>query len=112
MKQYAITTGKLVLGALAGYALSHHFSHPNGRVRKHVPPVRVGNVQLMPNLLIATKNGRWHIHHWAYLPATYLPLLTFIRPLLKRHLIHGFVLGAIIHGLTFSDRFTFNFQEN
>ena len=107
MKQHALTAGKLILGAFVGYAFSHHISHPNGRVRKHVPLVRLRNVQLTPNLLIATKNGTWHIHHWAYLPTLYIPLIATLKPLLQRHWLHGFMLGAIIHGLTFGDRFRF-----
>ena len=110
MKRF-LPIAKIAAGAFVGYALSHHISHPNGRVRKHVPLMKWKNVQVTPNLLIATKDRKWHIHHWAYLPARYLPLITLVRPLMRKHLMHGFVLGAILHGLTFADRFSFTFQE-
>ena len=107
MKKRILSLAKLLLGIGLGYALSHHFSHPDGRARKHVPLIRVKNIQITPNLLIATKNKNWHIHHWTYLPIFYIPLLAILRPLLKKHWLHGFVLGGIVHGLTFKDRFTF-----
>lgn len=99
---------KLSAGATIGYALSHHISHPNGRARKHVPLVKLARVQVLPSLLIATKKKTWHIHHWAYVPAFYIPMVTLIRPLVNKHWLHGFVLGSIIHGLTFNDRFSFH----
>ena len=107
MKQNTGTILKLLVGLVAGYILSHHLSHPNGRARKHVPIVRLTRIQVLPNLLIATKNKTWHIHHWAYIPAFYLPLIAIVRSLANSHWLNGFVLGSIIHGLTFSDRFKF-----
>ena len=108
MKGLIFALSKIAFGTAMGYALSHHFSHPAGRGRKHVPLFRVGNVQITPNLLIATKNKRWHIHHWAYLPILYVPLIATIRPMLKRSWLHGLFAGAVIHGLTFGDRFQFS----
>ena len=108
MKNIVQVLFKLLLGIGAGYTLSHHISHPSGRVKKHVPIVRLWRIQLMPNLLIATKKKRWHIHHWAYLPAFYLPLVVILQPLVKKHWLHGFVLGVVSHGLTFEDRFRFS----
>ena len=48
-----------------------------------------------------------HLHHWIVMSFVLIIYLTFIEPCYKTYnqLIIGFLLGGIIHGLSYTDRF-------
>lgn len=106
---------KLLAGGILGYGFFWLTSHPtHSPVRKKLPEKRIKNVHLLPELHIEAKGRRFHLHHWINLSFLYA-LLFATR---KSHKIlskitHGFLIGSILQGLSYKDRFRLiNFVED
>lgn len=93
-----------LLASLLGFSLYLFFSHPK-YWKKKIPTIRLGKIQILPNLKIKLKNQTIHLHHWIFLSA----ILSFLN-----HIAHGidnllflklFAIGGIIQGFTFKDKF-------
>lgn len=96
---------------LCGYALSIYFSRPverNGEVvSNRLPSLRLGNIDLLPNLRIHIGSKTYWLHHWLYL--TVFTIVMFLAYDSFVHLIavKGFAIGGILQGLRYPDRFKF-----
>lgn len=102
------------IALLVGYYFSAYFSTPvvkDGKVRPNrLPSLRIGNIELLPNVRIHLKNSTVHFHHWFY-----LTVLIVGAVVLYDNLMHfatakaaaGASVGGIIQGLTYPDRFKF-----
>lgn len=100
-------TVKILVGATLGFSLSFLISHPRSRVRSKLPQKRMRSVYFLPNLRVVRKNNVYHIHHWLFL--AFLQLLT--RGKVTSKLYHGMILGGILHGLSYKDRFRIRYQD-
>lgn len=96
---------KVVLGATTAFSLLTLTSHPKSPVNKKIPRVKVKNVAVLPSLRISRKEKIYHIHHWLYLSSLYTYLLLRKKRVLKKTFLHGLLLGSILQGLTYKDRF-------
>lgn len=97
-------TLKMLLGATTAFSILTLTSHPRSRVHKKIPKVKVKNVSLLPSFKIARKEKIYHIHHWLYLSSLYV-VLRRKKLLGKKTFLHGLLLGSIIQGLAYKDRF-------
>ena len=100
-------TLKVLIGATLGFSLSWLISHPRSRVRNKLPQKQVRSVYLLPNLKVVRKNNVYHIHHWLFLG--FLQLVT--RRKVTSKLYHGMILGGILHGLSYKDRFRVRYRH-
>jgi hypothetical protein len=75
-------------------------------VRRKLPAKHYKNLHYLPEIKIEHKDKHYHMHHWAIFGISYLPLL-LLRRKMKLSMLHGFFIGSIIQGLTYSDRFQF-----
>lgn len=92
---------KVTLGLLGGFALFRTIAHPKSPVNKKIPHKRVKNFTFMPHMKYHHKDTVYHFHHWLNLGALYLVLLKYRR--FRSKLLHGFLLGSILEGLTYTD---------
>lgn len=100
-------TFTLLLGGTIGFTVFWLTSHPTrSRVRRKLPHKRVGNITYLPEIRVERKDRSYHLHHWINMGSLYIYLLTRKRRYLKNNLIHGFLLGSILQGLSYKDRFT------
>ncbi len=95
---------KGVLALLLGFGIYILFSHPRYQ-KKRVPKIRLGKVQILPNLRIRLKSGTVRLHHWIILGAILGFLNHAAQGIGNLILIKLFTLGGIVQGLTFRDRF-------
>lgn len=96
---------KVALGATAAFSLFTIISHPRSKIYKNIPRVKVKNVDVLPNLRIKRKEKIYHIHHWLYWSSLYAYLLLRKKRILKKTFLHGFIVGGILQGLAYKDRF-------
>lgn len=90
----------IVPATALGYLTFRATTHPNSRIRRKMPNVKVKRVQVFPVLRINVF-GRWiHFHHWFNF--SILLLLSFFMSLgiLDLLVTKGILLGGIIQGLT------------
>lgn len=97
-------TFKIALGGTLGFMLFQLMSHPHSHVHKKIPPKKIKNIHLLPHIKIQTKEKHIHLHHWMNLGSLYITSLV-LKKLRKSHLYHGFMLGSILQGLHYKDRF-------
>jgi hypothetical protein len=95
---------KAIIGALLGFAAFSVTSHPKSPVHRKIPTRRVRNFSYLPHIKVHRPTSEIHIHHWLSFSALYAGLLA-IKPLRKSPLLHGLLLGSILQGLTYEDRF-------
>ena len=62
-------------------------------------------MEFLPSLKIRLKNHIIHIHHWIFLSAIFVVLITFTAGFAQLLFFKSFCLGGIIQGITYSDRF-------
>lgn len=74
-------------------------------LHKKIPSKALRNVSLIPHLKIQRKDKEIHMHHWVNFALAYGFIAIKKRHLLKRHAFHGFIIGSILQGLTYKDRF-------
>lgn len=98
----------VALGAAAGFALFWLTSHPTSSpLRKKLPEKKIKNLYLLPEIKIARKDKHIHLHHWFNVGALYMLLYWKKRPVLNNKLFSGFLVGSILQGLSYEDRFSF-----
>lgn len=90
--------------AILGFILYVIFTNPKN-LKKKIPKVSMGKIQILPNLKLRLRNQTIHLHHWILLSA----VLGFLNHIAKGidNLIYLklFAIGGIIQGFTFKDRF-------
>lgn len=97
----------IIFGALIGFLLFTLATHPKSRINKKLPDKKIRNVQLFPRINVSTRNRIVHVHHWMFLT----PILLFIQNFTQSNLLHGFLIGGILQGLMFKDRFKLIFKN-
>lgn len=109
------TTGpdilKLAIGALAGFSIGWILSHQKSNVKKKLPEKKIKSLQILPNIKLERKDKVYHFHHWMVLSSFYFPLLIKKGNFLKHKFLHGVVLGGIVQGLSFKDRFNIIYKK-
>ncbi len=103
-------TVKLGVAGTVGFLVSYFISHPSHpkSLRNKLPEKRIKNVQILPNIKITHKEKEYWLHHWASYASLYAWLLLSRKESLKkRKMFHAFMLGTIMQGLTYKDRFKF-----
>ena len=101
----------IILGGSMGIATSWMFSAPKSPIKLKLPETEVKNVEILPNLKIRRRNHVYHVHHWVYISFFYASLFVFRKPFTGKRFIHGFVLGLIVQGLTYKDRFSLKYPH-
>lgn len=96
---------KEFLGGIIGFSLFTAICNPKSPVNNKLPEEKIKNLEISPNIEVFSKNKTYHIHHWIIFLILYLPLLTVKKNFLKSKLFRGFLLGNIIQGLMYKDRF-------
>lgn len=88
-----------------GLVFSWYLSNPKSPGRKKLPVKIEKNVVLSPNVVIERKEHYYHLHHWMYAGGIYLMLLGVRKPFMGKRVTQGFLLGTILQGLSYADRF-------
>lgn len=86
-----------LFGIISGILVSWIFSHPSSPAKKKLPQRSV-------------KNIHYHIHHWIYFGIIYYILFAFQGKFKGKKSVEGFILGLVIHGLSYKDRFVIKKQ--
>jgi len=95
---------KGIFAAILGFSLYVLFTHPK-YLKKRIPKVSAGGIQILPCLKINLKNQTIHFHHWIFL-SIILGFLSYVaRGIDHLFYVKFFTLGAIIQGFSFKDRF-------
>lgn len=103
-KSHLKSTVKLIAGAGIAYSLFRLISRPKSRVRI-LPEKRIKNIHVLPNIKIARRDKEYHLHHWINAAFLYSFYLMKKRRFTGSKFFHGFMLGTILQGLTYKDRF-------
>jgi hypothetical protein len=96
---------KTGIGTLLGFSFFWLTSHPKSPVNKKLPNKSIKNIAYSPNIHIKKDDKAYRIHHWTIFSLLYLPLVFSRKGFLKSKIMRGFMLGSIIQGLTYKDRF-------
>lgn len=99
---------KIGLGAMSGFGLFWLTSHPKSKAKQKLPKVAFKNFTFIPNIKLKSQDQIYHLHHWVLFSVVYVLLFLVKRRLFRFSIIHGAILGIIIQGLTYPDRFRFS----
>lgn len=102
---------QLLLGGGVGFLLFWLTSHPTSPVHRRLPRRTYKTHHVVPHVKIAHKNRQYHIHHWMQLLVVYGYLWLRKRHLLRHKILHGFILGSILQGLSYKDRFKIVYRQ-
>src|SRR3989344_102659 len=94
---------KILAGLIAGFSFFTISPHQKSPVYKKLPEKKLKNVSYLPNIKIQKDSGHYHIHHWMIFSALYAPFILIKR--LRSKFLHGLIIGSIVQGLTYKDRF-------
>ncbi len=98
-----------VLSITSGALISWVLSHPSSPAKKKIPQKSAKNIYFIPNLKVHRKTHYYHFHHWMYLGFIYVPLVIYNGEFKGKKVVEGFILGSILHGLSYGDRFKIKF---
>lgn len=104
-KSYSSERARTAVGTLLGFSFFWMTSHPKSPVNKKLPQKSIKNVSYSPNIHIKKEDKAYRLHHWTIFSFFYLPLIFIRKGFLKSKIMRGFILGSIIQGLTYKDRF-------
>lgn len=97
---------KIAAGGALGYFLFWLASHPTrSPLRKRIPQKQYKSISLLPEIKIARKNKEYHLHHWLNISTLYLLIYLKKKRLPHSKFLNGLMLGGIIQGLSYKDRF-------
>lgn len=96
-----------IIGGIVSFIAVTIFFHPKSKVNKKLPEKRIKNFQIAPRVNFSVRNKVIHIHHWFYL----IPVFVFVNNL-NWDIARGVVLGGIVQGLFFKDRFKFIYKKD
>ena len=90
----------LVPATALGYLTFRATTHPNSRIRKRLPNLKMKRVQVFPVLRIHLFGRVIHLHHW--FSFSILLIFSFFASIAVLDLMFtkGLLLGGIIQGLT------------
>lgn len=95
---------------VASFILFHLTTHPKSKINKKLPSKKFSRVQIFPRISIEAKNRVFHFHHWMIFTPLYFLTQHTGNAFLQSSLLHGFLLGGIVQGLLFADRFRIVFH--
>lgn len=101
----------LISGIASGVLISWIFSHPSSPAKKKLPEKSIKNIHFFPNFKIHRKKHHYHIHHWMYFGLAYCILFAFRVNFKGKKAVEGFILGLVIHGLSYKDRLAIKKQS-
>ncbi len=94
---------ELLLGlitSVASYKICNIFTHPNSKIWKKYPHVRIKRVELLPSVRIFVKGRVIHLHHWLNLSALLCVSIFVSGSILDSWITRGAILGGIVQGLS------------
>ena len=83
-----------------GYLTFRATSHPNARIRKKLPNLKLKRVQVFPVITVNLFGKNFHLHHWVSF-SILLAISGFTQIGILDHTVtRGLLLGGVIQGLT------------
>jgi hypothetical protein len=95
-----------------GLVFSWFLSNPKSPARTKLPVKVEKNIILSPNVIIERRKRYYHLHHWMYAGTLYLLLRGVRKQFVGKRVTQGFLLGIILQGLTYADRFKVKVESN
>jgi len=89
-----------VISAIIGYFTFRVTSHPDSKVWKRLPQVKVKWFQVFPSIRIFIKGRVIHFHHWFSLSILLCISIFVSGGILDSWITRGVLMGGIIQGLT------------
>ena len=90
----------LIPATALGYLTFRVTTHPTARIRKKMPNIKAGRIQIFPVLRFKAFGRVIHLHHWISFSVV-LGLSFFISMGIVDYAVtKGILLGGIIHGLS------------
>lgn len=90
---------KFLIGFIIGYFIAHFVSGKNE-----------GDQGKFKSIILFVGKNKIHIHHWII--AFVIIVFCMILPFQVNSLIYGLLLGIMLQGLKYSDRFKIIYKEN
>jgi len=101
---------KIAIGVSVGFSIFWLMSHPRSKLHRSLPQKKVKNLKLLPHVEIVSGNKTYHFHHWAIFSTLYYRYF-LKKKLFSSKFLHGVMLGSILQGLTYKDRFKFSYKN-
>lgn len=98
---------KIFTGAAVGFSFFWLTSNPRSAVHKRLPLKKVRNFHYLPHIKIVRRDTTYRLHHWSTMTGIYFISLLTRKGLVRSKVFHGFMVGSIVQGLLFTDRFSF-----
>lgn len=95
----------IIIGAIASFVIFTVASHPRSKLNRKLPDTKFKNVQVFPRISVAIRSRIIHFHHWLLLTPFYLWAQNAEKGFMHSDMVQGLVLGGIMQGLMFKDRF-------
>lgn len=90
----------LIPATALGYLTLRVTTHPTSRIRKKMPNIKTGRVQVFPVLRLKIFGRVIHVHHWISFSILLLFSFFITTGILDFMVTKGLLLGGIIQGLT------------
>lgn len=89
-----------LITTFVSYKVCNLFTHPNSKIWKRFPHLRIKRVELLPSIRVFVKGKTVHFHHWFNL-SLLLGISIFISGgILDSWITRGALIGGIIQGLS------------
>jgi hypothetical protein len=98
------------LGLAAGFVVFWLTSNDKSPLKAKFPEKKLKNIAFLPNIKIIKEDKHIHLHHWLNITSIYALLYWKKRQLLGNKLLNGFLIGSILQGLSYDDRFSFVYK--
>lgn len=100
-----------LLSFAVSFFLFHLATHPKSKFNKKLPSKKISSrFQIFPRISFEAKNRVFHVHHWMLFTPAYFLLPSVNHGLSLAPIIQGFLLGGIVQGLMYADRFRIIFH--
>lgn len=94
-------------GAGMGFVFFLLTSHPNSQLHKRIPKKSIKSLRYSPHIVVTKNKTDYHFHHWGIMTTLYAMMLILKRMRPGWTFIEGILIGSIVQGLVFPDRFRF-----
>jgi hypothetical protein len=102
---------EIIIGSLVSFSVFHYTSHPKSRFHKKIPIKKFFNIQIVPHINLSLKKRVIHLHHWMLFSPLFAFAQTGDRGILSAGVMKGLLIGGIIQGLMYKDRFHIIFKQ-
>jgi len=89
-----------LISLLAGFKICSILTHPDSKIRRRTPTVKIRGLQLLPSIRIVVRGRFVHFHHWMNFSILFVISIVIGGSILDSWLTRGILLGGIIQGLT------------